>query len=182
MKKVVYLAPIFLLSFLGKGVAASQVEHVSSLDGAVEQMNEAPANTQQNMLGKGVVADQTTHISRLDEGLMTSVNESQPDQAAQNKNTVASEADEVNKAAATHISSLDGNNVENNTKVAQYNTFSVKANVRTATNFTESKVANDNSNQHAIENPNEDQIILYGKTQSLCMARLCLGRPISRNK
>ena len=40
MKKVVYLAPIFLLSLLGKGVMADQVEHVSRLDGAFSQIEQ----------------------------------------------------------------------------------------------------------------------------------------------
>ena len=51
MKKVVYLAPIFLLSFLGKNALAGQVEHVSNLDSALEQasaINNSTADTNKN--------------------------------------------------------------------------------------------------------------------------------------
>ena len=44
MKKVVYLAPIFLLSFLGKGALANQVEHVSKLDEALKEETIAKPN------------------------------------------------------------------------------------------------------------------------------------------
>lgn len=43
----------------------------------------------------------------------------------------------------------------------QYGTFSVKANSKTAANFTESKVTNGDSNQHTINNPNNNQIIIH---------------------
>lgn len=160
MKKIVYLAPALLLG----------------------------------LVGKGAMADQNTHISRLDAGFMTSLNESQPDraanankpnqeQAAQNKDVKTNKVkktitthissldsgiiednaktNEIRHIAATNVNSLDNDTVENNTKVAQYGTFSVKANIKTAANFTESKVANGNSDQHTIRNPNNDQIIIH---------------------
>ena len=158
MKKIVYLAPALLLG----------------------------------LVGKGVMADQTTHISHLDAGFMTSLNESQPDQAAnanrpvqeqaaQSKNIKTSEAkkttsihissldsgiiegnaktNEIRHTAATNVNSLDNNIVENNTKAVQYDTFSVRTNTKTASNFVESKVAN--SDQHTIRNPNNNQIIIH---------------------
>ena len=160
MKKIVYLAPALLLG----------------------------------LVGKGAMADQNTHISRLDAGFMTSLNESQPDQAvnankpeqeqvAQNE---AVKTGEAKKTTSIHISSLDSgiikdnaktnetkyavgtntnslanNSVENNAKAVQYVTFSVKTNTKTASNFVESKVANGDSNQHTINNPNNDQIIIH---------------------
>ena len=163
MKKIVYLAPALLLG----------------------------------LVGKGAMADQNTHISRLDAGFMTSLNESQPDRAAnankleqeqvaQNKdvktgeakkttsihissldsgiikdNAKTNETNEIRHTAATNVNSLDNNTVENNAKAVQYNTLSVKTNSETASNFAESKVTNDNSNQHTIRNPNNDQIIIH---------------------
>ena len=163
MKKIVYLAPALLLG----------------------------------LVGKGTMADQNTHVSRLDAGFMTSLNESQPDRAAnanepkqeqvaQNKNTKTSEAkkttsiyissldsgivednaktnetNEIMHTTATNVNSLNNNTVENNAKAVQYNTFSVKANTETASNFAESKVANSDSNQHTINNPNNNQIIIH---------------------
>ena len=115
------------------------------------------------LVGKGVMADQNTHISRLDAGFMTNMSQSKQapqEQVVQNKNV---KADETNNT--THISSLDSNNIENNmesnVKVAQYNTFSIKTNIKTVTNFTESKVTDGNSDQHTIADPSNDQITIH---------------------
>ena len=115
------------------------------------------------LVGKGAMADQNTHISRLDAGFMTNMSQSKQapqEQVVQNKNVKANETNNT-----THISSLDSNNIENNmesnVKVAQYNTFSIKTNIKTVTNFTESKVTDGNSDQHTIEDPSNDQITIH---------------------
>ena len=115
------------------------------------------------LVGKGAMADQNTHISRLDAGFMTNMSQSKQapqEQVVQNKNVKANETNNT-----THISSLDSNNIENNmesnVKVAQYNTFSIKTNIKTVTNFAESKVTDGNSDQHTIEDPSNDQITIH---------------------
>ena len=115
------------------------------------------------LIGKGAMADQNTHISRLDAGFMTNMSQSKQapqERVVQNKNVKANETNNT-----THISSLDSNNIENNmesnVKVAQYNTFSIKTNIKTVTNFTESKVTDGNSDQHTIEDPSNDQITIH---------------------
>lgn len=81
------------------------------------------------LVGKGVMADQTTHVSRLDEGFMTSLNESQPDQAANahkleqeqavpNKDVKTGEA---KKTTSIRISSLDSGIMEGNAKTNETN-------------------------------------------------------------
>ena len=129
------------------------------------------------LVGKGVMADQNTHISRLDAGFMTSLNESQPDQAAnasrpqqeqvaQSKDTKANET----KKATTHISSLDSNYVI-------YNTLNVSSRNKsvTYTNFAESKqvatnndnsekysVVNDaNNHNYSVNNPEQNKVIIH---------------------
>ena len=141
MKKIVYLAPALLLGLVGKGVMADQTTHVSRLDAGFMTSMSAPQLNQ---------AVQNKEVKKSESG---------QNQAAQNKSIAVNKTSEVNKTTATHISSLDNNNVVYNTKVAQYNTFNVKANVKTATNFIESKVTN--SDQHTIRNPNNNQIIIH---------------------
>ena len=138
MKKIVYLAPALLLG----------------------------------LIGKGAMADQTTHISRLDAGFMTSLSELQKDQAAnanepkqeqvtQRKDIKTNKTNEIKHTTATYVNSLDNNNTENNAKAVRYNNFSVRTNTETASNFIESKVANGDSNQYTINNPNNNQIIIH---------------------
>ena len=163
MKKIVYLAPALLLGLVGKGVMADQITHISHLDtGFMTSLNEPqldqavnanePKQEQvaQNKDAKANEAKKTTsiHISSLDSGIMED-------------NAKTNETNEIRHTAATNVNSLDNNTVENNTKAVQYNTFSVKANTKTASNFVESKVANGDSNQHTINNPNNDQIIIH---------------------
>ena len=131
------------------------------------------------LVGKGAMADQNTHISHFDEGLMTSLNEPQQDQAVnanksqqeqvvQNKDVKANETNEIKKAT-THISSLDSNDVIYNTlNVSSRNKFA------TYTNFAESKqvaanddsekysVVNDNNNHnYSVNNPNQNKVIIH---------------------
>ena len=160
MKKIVYLAPALLLGLVGKGAMADKNTHISHLDaGFMTSLNESQPdraanankpNQEQAAQNKDVKTNKvkktiTTHISSLDSGIIE-------DNAKTN---------EIRHIAATNVNSLDNDTVENNTKAAQYGTFSVKANIKTAANFTESKVANGNSDQHTIRNPNNDQIIIH---------------------
>ena len=160
MKKIVYLAPALLLGLVGKGVMADQNTHISHLDtGFMTSLSEPqpdqaanenkPEQEQvaQNKNTKTSEAKKTTsiHISSLDSGIIK-------DNAKTN---------EIKHIASTNANSLDNNNAVYNTKAVQYGTFSVKANIKTAANFTESKVANGNSDQHTIRNPNNDQIIIH---------------------
>ena len=160
MKKIVYLAPALLLGLLGKGAMADQTTHISRLDaGFMTSLSEpqpdqaANANESkqeqaaQNKDVKANEAKKTTsiHISSLDSGIIE-------DNAKTN---------ETKYAVGTNTNSLANNSVENNTKAVQYNTFSVRTNTKTTSNFIESKVANSNSNQYTINNPNNDQITIH---------------------
>ena len=165
MKKIIYLAPALLLGLVGKGAMADQTMHISHLDtGFMTSLNEpqldqaANANkpeqeyVAQNKDVKTGEANETkkatTHISSLDSGIIED-------------NAKTNETNEVKHTTATNINSLDNNIVENNAKAVRYNNFSVRTNTETASNFIESKVANGDSNQHTINNPNNDQIIIH---------------------
>ena len=160
MKKIIYLAPALLLGLVGKGAMADQNTHISRLDaGFMTSLNE----------------------SRLDQA--ANVNKPEQEQFVQNKNVKTGEAkkttsirissldsgiiennaktNETKYADGTNTNSLANNSVENNTKAVQYNTFSVRTNTKTTSNFIESKVANSNSNQYTINNPNNDQITIH---------------------
>lgn len=162
MKKIIYLAPALLLGLIGKGAMADQTTHISRLDaGFMTSLSEsqpdraANANkTEQEQVAqnkniKTGEAKKTTsiHISSLDSGIIKD-------------NAKTNETNEIRHTAATNVNSLDNNTVENNAKAVQYNTFSVKANTKTTSNFVESKVAN-NSDQHTIRNPNRDRITIH---------------------
>ena len=162
MKKIIYLAPALLLGLIGKGAMADQTTHISRLDaGFMTSLSEsqpdraANANkTEQEQVAqnkniKTGEAKKTTsiHISSLDSGIIKD-------------NAKTNETNEIRHTTATNINSLDNNIVENNAKAVQYNTFSVKTNTETASNFVESKVAN-NSDQHTIRNPNRDRITIH---------------------
>ena len=66
MKKVVYLAPIFLLSFLGKNAMADQVEHVSKLDEALKE----EAIAESNIAAQNTTAPQTQANPKISTNLL----------------------------------------------------------------------------------------------------------------
>ena len=163
MKKIIYLAPALLLGLVGKGAMADQNTHISRLDAGFmtslsepQQARTANANKpeqEQFVQNKDVKTNKvkktiTTHISSLDGGIIED-------------NAKANETNETKYVGGTNTNSLDNNSVENNTKAVQYNTFSVKTNIKTVTNFTESKVTDGNSDQHTIEDPSNDQITIH---------------------
>lgn len=162
MKKIVYLAPALLLGLVGKGVMADQNTHISHLDaGLMTSLNEpqqdqaANANkSQQEQVAQNKnvkineIKKATTHISSLDSNIIED-------------NAKANETNEIKHTASTNADSLANNNTENSAKAVRYNNFSVRTNTETASNFIESKVANNNSDQHTIRNPNNNQIIIH---------------------
>ena len=163
MKEIVYLAPALLLGLIGKGAMADQTMHISHLDTGFmtslsepqpdQAVNENKPEQEQVAQNKNVKTGEAkkivaTHISSLDSGIIED-------------NAKTNETNEIRHTAATNVNSLDNNTVENNTKAVQYDTFSVRTNTETASNFVESKVANGDSNQHTINNPNNDQIIIH---------------------
>ena len=164
MKKIIYLAPALLLGLIGKGAMADQTMHVSHLDTGFMTSLSKPQQDQaanahkleqeqavQNKNVKTGEAKKTTsiRISSLDSGIIK--DNVKTNETNENKNTTTN----------NNTNLLDNNNVENNAKAVQYVTFSVKTNTKTASNFVESKVANGDSNQHTINNPNNDQIIIH---------------------
>ena len=164
MKKIIYLAPALLLGLIGKGAMADQNTHISHLDAGFmtslsEPQLDQAANT--NKLEQEQVA-QNKDVKTNKVKKTTSIHISSLDSCIIEDNAKANETTEIrHTAATTNVNSLDNNTVENNAKAVQYNTFSVKANTETASNFAESKVANSDSNQHTINNPNNNQIIIH---------------------
>ena len=129
------------------------------------------------LVGRGAMADQNTHISRLDAGFITSLNESQSDQAAnankpeqeqvaQNKNVKTGEA---KKTTVTHISSLDSNDVIYNTlnvssgnKSATYTNFAESKQVATNDDSEKYSVVNDtNNHNYSVNNPEQNKVIIH---------------------
>ena len=128
------------------------------------------------LVGKGAMADQNTHISRLDAGFMTSLNESQPDRAAnankpEQEQVAQSKDAKVNetKKAITHISSLDSNyviyntlNVSSKNKSATYMNFAESKQVATNDDSEKYSVVNDtNNHNYSVNNPEQNKIIIH---------------------
>lgn len=162
MKKIVYLAPALLLGLAGKGAMADQNTHISRLDeGFMTSLNEPQLNqaVNANKPNQEQVV-QNKDVKTNDANKTAAAHISSLDSSITEDNAKANEANEI-KHTATHVNSLDNNNTENNKKAVRYNTFGVKVNIKTTSNFAESKVVNDNSDQHTIKNPNNNQIIIH---------------------
>lgn len=159
MKKIVYLAPVLLLSSAGKGAMADQTTHISHLDRGF-MTNVSELQQDQAVPNKSVVASETNEVKKSESG---------QDQATQNKSITVNKANEVNKVTATHISSLDSNDMI-------YNTLNVSSGNKSATytNFAESKqvaanddsekysVVNDtNNHNYSVNNPEQNKVIIH---------------------
>ena len=129
MKKVVYLAPIFLLSFLGKNALAGQVEHVSNLDSALEQasaINNSTADTNKNttVLQSQVLRINKTNQTAIPDSIKQSTDFQDKKIAANTNVTINNPA---NNRIHVHWVDANGQNISNTNNGYDIDLTKVKA-------------------------------------------------------